>query len=220
MNETPSNEPSKSKFAIWAPIVISLAALIGGGVGWTVERYLQRERQQEERMEVAKKEGQRLNNEYLVKIQVALAKTKAISDELTSQYVEYPWGILESYVAKATRDGHDKHALMYQSISSLIRYNTEIILLLDSYEPHILTEPFRSQAAELRHHAQRYIDRFEALPKVVVTKQQLPEAKRFPAEFPAALKAEIQARASQESLIKSTDPSLKRYCVNSREAFR
>lgn len=187
-------DPAKSKAAVWTPILVAIAVSVGSAVGWGYERFTQREKQREEQLAATLKENQRLLAEYLIKIQVTLEKTKTISDELNAQYLEPGWGILESYVIKATRDGHDKHALMYQRISRLVRHNAEIVSLLDGYEPYVISSKYREQAAEFRDHAQRYIDRFEALPKIVVTKQQLPVAKIFPAEFPSALQAEIAAR--------------------------
>ena len=187
-------DPSKSKAAVWLPIVIALAGAIGSAAGWLYEHVSQLEKQREERATTAAKENDRLIKDYLAKIQLALSKTKVISDELNSEYLEPGWGILESYVIKASRDGHDKHALMYQRISRLIQQNGEILTLLDGYEPYALTDDYKKQAAEFRDHAQRYIDRWEVIPKVIVTKQQLPVAKVFPNRFPPAVQGEIEAR--------------------------
>lgn len=183
-------DPSKTKPAVWTPIVISLLLAIGSTGGWLYERY----NQSQERSLAAQRENQRLIDEYLVKIQIALEKTKTISDELRQDYLEPGWGILESYVIRARRDGHDKHALMYQRISRLVQHNAEIVSLLDGYASYTLTDEFRKQAAEFRDHAQRYIDRWEVVPKIIETKQQLPVAKIFPENFPNALQDEIITR--------------------------
>ncbi len=193
-------DPSKTKVAVWLPIIVAAFVAIGSGAGWLYEKHVQNERQHEERTQAAAKENERLINEYLLRIQVALEKTKVISDEINASYLEPGWGILESYVIKARRDGHDKHALMYQRISRLVQHNGEILSLLDGYQPYILTIEFKKQSAEFRDHAQRYIDRWEVVPKIVVTKQQLPVAKVFPREFPVAVQHEIEARKSRQAL--------------------
>lgn len=191
-------DPSKTKIAVWLPIVVSISVAIGGGVGWLYEKQSQSHRQQDERIQAATKENERLINEYLVRIQIGLEKTKVISEELYASYLEPGWGILESYVIKARRDGHDQHALMFQRISRLVQHNAELLSLLDGYQPHIQSGELKKQSAEFRDHAQRYIDRWEVVPKIVVTKQQFPVAKIFPREFPAAVQREIDARKSKQ----------------------
>jgi hypothetical protein len=192
-------DPSNTKAAVWLPIIVSVSVAVGGGIGWLYERVTQDRRQQEERIHAAAKENERLVNEYLVRIQVALDETKVISDELYASYLEPRWGIMESYVIKARREGHDKNALMFRRISRLVHRNGQILSLLEGYHPYILSEEFKKQSAEFRDHAQRYIDRWEAVPQIVVTKEQLPVAKAFPSEFPAAVQREIEVRKSMQA---------------------
>lgn len=80
-----------------------------------------------------------------------------------------------------------------------MRQNSEILSLLDGYSPHALTADFRKQAAEFIDHAERYVDRWEVVPKVVETGQMLPTAKVFPAGFPTAVQGEIDARNAKTS---------------------
>src|SRR5262245_51311892 len=193
---SPSRDPSKTRVAVWLPIIIAASVAIGGAIGWFYDKQSQRAAKEQERVEGLAKENQRLLNEYLVKIQVNLEKTKVISDELSESYLEPGWGILESYVIKARRDGHGKHALMYRRIARLVQSNAEIVSLLDNYTPYALTEDFRKQAAQFRDHAQRWIDRWEVVPEIVATGQQLPVAKVFPRDFPQAVQQEVDARKS------------------------
>lgn len=189
-----SKDPSKSVAAVWVPIIIALSVAAGGGFAWLYDRVAQSNREESERAQKATQESQRLIAEYLSKMQLKLQETKSLSDQLNRDYLVPGWGILESYVEKARSDGHDKHALMFGLISELVQRNSEILALLDGYEPYALTNEFRTQAAEFREHARTYIIRFKAIPKTVENRQQLPTWKVFPVAFPAALAGEIGAR--------------------------
>lgn len=198
---------SETRAAVWVPILLSVVISIGSLIGWLSERHDQSERQindlkaAEAKEEAARvSENQRLIDDYLLKVQTILGKNKVISAELRAEYLEPGWGILESYVIKARRDGHDKHVLMYKRISRLVQQNSEILSLLDSYIPHAITPEFKKQTEEFTDHAQRYIDRWEAVPTVVETKQQLPVAKVFPSKFSVALQNEINARKKQSAV--------------------
>ncbi|WP_057396134.1 hypothetical protein [Pseudomonas fluorescens] len=139
-------------------------------------------------------ENQRLITEYLSKIQLKLEETISLSEQLNRDYLVPDWGILESYVLKARKDGHDKHALMFGLISKLVQRDAELVSLLEGYEPYALTNEFKMQATEFRTHARTYVVRFEAIPKTVENGQQLPVWKVFPTGFPVALQKEIAAR--------------------------
>lgn len=193
--------PSRStaSAATWLPILLSVAVAVGSLVGWVYERHSQSEKLRNEQVAAQAKENQRLTNEYLFKLHATLVSNKGLSDELNADYSEPGWGILESYVIRARRDGHGEHVLMYQRINRLVRQNAEILSLLGGYLPHAITPEFKTQAEAFTDHAQRYIDRWEVVPKVVETRQMLPMAKVFPPDFPAAVQGEIDARKARAS---------------------
>ena len=139
-------------------------------------------------------EDQRLIDDYLVRIELGLSTTKTISDEFKTTG-ESRAGILESYLQLAQRDGAELHALMAKRIDRLVETDAEIVKLLDGYEPHILTPEFKTEAAKFRNHAQRYIDRWAAVPAAVKTGQQLQSALKFPLAFPEAVRQEKEARS-------------------------
>jgi hypothetical protein len=189
-----TGDASKTVAAVWIPIIVSISLAVGGGLAWFYERYSEEQQREEAEVEQLAKENSRLVREYLVRIKTKLEETKSVSDQLNEDYLEQGWGILESYVIKARQDGHDRHALMFQLISRLVRRNAEIVELLEGYAPYIQTEQLRSQSMAFREHAKTYIDRWEAIPKVVETERQLPVWKVFPSEFPEAVNGVIEAR--------------------------
>lgn len=189
-----TRDPSKTVAAIWVPIIVAVSVAVGGGIAWTYDKKVQADREVTEKQQKAQSDNQRLITEYLSKVQVKLEATKSLSDQLNHDYLVPGWGILESYVEKARTDGHDKNTLMFGLISQLVQRDAEIVSLLEGYEPYALTDEFKSQAAEFREHARTYVIRFDAIPKTVEKRQQLPNWKVFPTGFPPALQKEIAAR--------------------------
>ncbi|KPU61989.1 hypothetical protein AN403_6147 [Pseudomonas fluorescens] len=203
-NQTPSDtaassasaakDPSKTVAAVWIPIIVAVSVAIGGGISWIYDKKAQVDHEVAEKQQMVQSENQRLITEYLSKIQLKLEETKSLSEQLDRDYLVPHWGILESYVFKARDDGHDKHALMYGLISKLVQKDSELVTLLEGYEPYALSNEFKLQAAEFREHARTYVIRFEAIPKTVANGQQLPPWKVFPIGFPDALQKEIASR--------------------------
>jgi len=189
-----TKDPSKTIAAVWIPIIVAVSVAISGGIAWVYDKKTQADRELVEKQQKAQSENQRLINEYLSKMQLKLEETKSLSDQLNHDYLVPGWGILESYVLKARKDGHDKHALMFRLISNVAQRDAELVSLLEGYEPYTLTDEFKIQAAEFREHARTYVIRFEAIPKTVENGQQLPVWKVFPNGFPVALKKEIDTR--------------------------
>ncbi|MBD0678665.1 hypothetical protein [Pseudomonas sp. PSB11] len=194
-----TKDPSKTVAAVWIPIIVAVSVAIGGGIGWIYDKKVQAAHEVAEIQQKVQTENQRLITEYLSKIQLKLEETKSLSEQLNRDYLVPSWGILESYVLKARENGHDKHVLMYGLISTLVQKDSELVTLLEGYEPYALSNEFKMQAAEFREHARTYVIRFEAIPKTVVTGQQLPPWKVFPVGFPGALQKEIAARKALSS---------------------
>jgi len=110
-------------------------------------------------------ENQRLLNEYLTKIKVQLTESKSIYHQLTEQYLEPGWGILESYVIKARRDGSAKNTLMFAFTTDLVGRDSKIAELLEGYAPYASATEFKTQSDEFLEHARTYVLRFGVLPQ-------------------------------------------------------
>ena len=130
---------------------------------------------------------------HLVPIRRLLDENGEISSQLRQRYVEYPGGIQESYYAKVVRDGEAKHRDMKDMIDRLNRNNLGILSHLEAYgEP--LTEDLREQIGFFREHAERYDQRWKALPQAAAKGAELPVAQpMFPPGFPRAINGEIAA---------------------------
>ena len=101
---------SKSRSAVWIPILLAITTAIGSAGGWLYEKHRQDNLRSEEktqlveaekkrRLETKIAENKRLLNEYLFKIDLALQSTKKISDELKSpQYIVKRGGDYSSHM--------------------------------------------------------------------------------------------------------------------------
>lgn len=190
-------DASKTPHAVWAPIIISALVALGSASGWIYERRSKTEELAVAKIQEEQREELRLLQEYLVPIELALQTTKGIYQDLRDESLEPGWGVLESYVIKASREGVEKHALLNKRINRMVANNAKIISLLEGYAPYVLTDEFKQEAAEFREHAQNYIDRWDIVPTTIQRKEQLPVAKVFPQQFPTAVREEIIARKAK-----------------------
>ncbi|SPE33997.1 hypothetical protein SBA2_820008 [Acidobacteriia bacterium SbA2] len=135
----------------------------GGAMGF--EQHEIRVRAVQEASRRQETENQRLLNEYLTKIKVQLTESKSIYHQLTEQYLEPGWGILESYVIKARRDGSAKNTLMFAFTTDLVGRDSKIAELLEGYAPYASATEFKTQSDEFLEHARTYVLRFGVLPQ-------------------------------------------------------
>jgi hypothetical protein len=106
---------------------------MGGAARWGFEQHEIRVRAVQEATRQPETENQRLLNEYLTKIKVQLTESKSIYNQLAEQYLELGWGILESYIIRARRDGSAKNALMLARMTDLVGRDSKIAELLEGY---------------------------------------------------------------------------------------
>jgi hypothetical protein len=198
-------DPSKTRLAVWLPIVIAACVALGGSVSWVYSLYEASTKQKaddaaaqtKEASEATKakaEENARLLNTYLLPIQLKLKLSLSIYKQLSDHYLVPGYGILESYVKMAREQGSDKVALQYGLITDLVGVDSQIEGLLEGYDPSHLTTMFKSESDKFLDHAQTYIIRFKAVPKVITSGGELPIWKPFPAGFPSALEDEIARR--------------------------
>jgi hypothetical protein len=191
----PTKDLSKTRSAVWLPIIITASVAIGSSAAWIYEKYDQHQKQVNAQSEELRATNERLLRDYLLPIQVDLQDTKSISTQLRDQ-CEPGQGILESYVIKVRRDGNEKNVIMFGLMTDLVGKNAEIVSLLEGYAKNgnALTDDFITQSAAFREHARTYGVRFKALPAYIGIGGQLPNWEPFPQQFPDALNHEIAER--------------------------
>jgi hypothetical protein len=226
----PASDPSKTKLAVWFPIVISASIALGGLVGWLYSLHASSVKEREEvsatRLKDAKEvvktkadNNERLLSTYLLPIQLKLKLSLSIYRQLSDQYLVPGYGILESYVGMARDQGQDKVALQYALITDLVGIDSQIEGLLEGYDPSHLTPAFKSESDKFLEHAHTYLVRFKALPSVIAAGGELPRWKPFPAGLPSALEDEIAMRqerpADSSKKVTFTEPANASAAANS-----
>jgi hypothetical protein len=178
----------KSNWAVWLPILLTTAGLIGGGFSWVWNQI-------ENRRMAVRDENLQLNHAYLVPIQQELEETEQYSDRLKQDGVP-GWGILESYVINAEQSGFENNKPRLREITHLVAANAKIVELTSQYEANStpLTPEFSVEAKQYRDYARVYQDRFDDLPSYIQQRKQLPVWEGFPEGLPAAVAKEIEAR--------------------------
>lgn len=189
-------DPAKGIWAVWIPIVATVAGLLGSGVGWGVSQYVELRKQTAAAVSDEIATQNRMIQDFLVPIQQNLRLTASVYKQLEN-YNERGWGILESYVIKETEGRNQSSALTFPLITNIVELDAEINSLLKRYAPYQLTSEFKSDSAAFLEHANTYIIRVKALPDIIKTKGALPSWKPFPKSFPASVEREIAARRSQ-----------------------
>jgi hypothetical protein len=185
-----SVDASKTRLAVWVPIVVSALVALAGGSAWMYARH----DQYQANVVATERENLKLWCQ-LKRIQSELEETQNLSHDLQQHFLENPWGILESYVIKAKRLGEKPNVLMATKIDSLVRLNDDTVFRMRLYRLNALEKAFSQQAEAYIYHATNYSDRWRAVPRVVQSGGQLPYAVPFPQQLPNALDAEIQMRA-------------------------
>jgi hypothetical protein len=215
-------DPSKSKWAVWIPIVVSVMTLVGGGIGWGISQWMaiDKDRHQEAllqkekddarkeraaaraiaqkekadaKADAQKAEDDRLLRSYLGPLRTKLQLSASVYDQLAKQ-MQSPVGVLEWYVSEVRQVGRPQLSLAFGLMTDLVQKNSEIMTLLDGYVEDALTPAFKAEASRFRGHANTYAIRFKALDGVIASGKSLPPWMAFPAGFPSAVEEEIAAR--------------------------
>lgn len=131
-------------------------------------------------------------------IATLLKDNQVLIQELQSEpFAEKDSGILESYLAKIRRDGVAKHAGMKQRLDALAENNTAIVTLIKACAPHAKTPAFTMEADKFRNHASAWRDRWNSVMELFMAGgNYAASGVPFPARFPAAVDAEIEAAKS------------------------
>jgi hypothetical protein len=176
----------------WIAAVCGVLTLVFGG-GWYST--WQQNRRQEAAHQQAIADGQ------LKPILVLLAQNLDLKNELDGpEYNEPGWGIQESYLIKAKRNGAKANAVMREKIDDLVKNDEHIVVLVEQHLPFANTNAFKQQGTAFIQHAKRYADRWHALPDILETSGDFPTAEPvFPRDFPKAVSDEIDALEKRSS---------------------
>jgi hypothetical protein len=126
-------------------------------------------------------------------IAMLLEENQAILKELQAEpFAEKDSGILESYLAKARRDGVPKHADMKQKLDALAENNTAIVTLIKAYAPQAKTPGFVAEGDKFRNYASAWRDRWNSVMELFMAGGNYASSGvPFPAGFSSAVEAEI-----------------------------
>lgn len=103
-------------------------------------------------------------------------------------------GILGSYLAAIRADGVVKHADIKQRLDRLAENNAAILALINLYSTNAKTAAFRAEASRFQRYAIAWRDRWNSVMELFMAGGNYPTAEApFPAEFAAAVEAEIAA---------------------------
>jgi hypothetical protein len=117
-----------------------------------------------------------------------------IKEVQAEPFMEKDSGILERYLAKIRKDGVAKHADMKQRLDQIAENNTAIVTLIIAYAPHAKTAAFTAEADKYRNYASAWRDRWDSVMELFMAGGYYAASEvPFPAEFPAAVDAEIAA---------------------------
>jgi hypothetical protein len=133
--------------------------------------------------------------EELLPIAGLLKEDQALIKELQAEpFLEKDSGILESYLAKIRRDGVVKHADMKQKLDTLAENNTAIVTLIKAYTPQAKTPGLVVEGDKFRNYSSAWRDRWNSVMELFMAGGNYAAAGvLFPAQFPAAVEAEIKA---------------------------
>jgi len=174
----------------WAPILISLIALLGVQ-GW-VMYFLNRYRQKREKY-------QTLLENFLIPFQDRLVQTRGISKQLVDKpslgippHLEYFPKELEKHFASLP-DSDTRKWVWKERIERLHAENHFAIELLDHYGGKIVTPEFRNACEKFRFHANEWEDVWKSKDGQPPSRgNDIPyRANPFPDELEMALKSEI-----------------------------
>jgi hypothetical protein len=122
-----------------------------------------------------------------------LKENQALIQELQVEpFAEKDSGILESYLAKIRRDGVAKHADLKQRLDTLAENNTAIVTLINAHGARAKSLAFTSEADKFRNYASAWRDRWNSVMELFMAGgNYAASGVPFPADFPAAVAAEI-----------------------------
>src|SRR5579871_1037143 len=134
---TAERDPSKTRLAVWLPILISASVAFGGSVSWLYSIHTASVKQQIDDANAKLKEttdatkakanlNEQLLKTYLLPIQLKLEVSLSLYNQLSEQYLVPGYGILESYVKMAREQGSEKVALQYGLITELVAIDSQI----------------------------------------------------------------------------------------------
>jgi phosphomevalonate kinase len=128
-------------------------------------------------------------------VSTMLKENQALIKELQAEpFTEKDSGILESYLAKIRKGGVAKHGDMKQRLDQIAENNTAIVTLIKAYSPHAKTAAFTAEADKYRNYASAWRDRWNSVMELFMAGGNYAASEvPFPAEFPAAVDAEIAA---------------------------
>jgi hypothetical protein len=195
MQQPAEPDPSKTKWAVWIPIIVAVSGAVGSGLTWGINQFTEARKEQLATKNAEKAKNERLLKEYLIPIETKLDYNQSVYKQLSSIEAIPGYGVLRSYVIRA-REGTDKalQAISFPLITDLVKNDAEISLLLERYETDALTDSFKQESKNFLEHAHTFIISVQALPKMIEAGADLPTLIPFPQGFPGALEGEIAKR--------------------------
>jgi hypothetical protein len=197
LGAAPQSDHSKTKWAVWLPIIIAISVLAGGAVSWGYGQYTTGQKERTDSINAQRVESDRLLKSSLLPTQVKLSLRRSILEQINKHYLVPGYGILESYVLLAKQGSVKPLALPFGLITELVKTDAEIVTLLEGYDASHVTAEFKKESDNFLEHARTYIIRFKALPDIISSGADLPQWKTFPEKFPSALEGEIAARRAE-----------------------
>jgi len=163
-------------------------------ISWAWGEYVAHQKEIATKAKAEQDENKRLLRTYLLPVATTLTVTESVKDELDRTNGITGYGILESYVYRARQDGEQSESLAFEQMANLVSLDTNLIALLEAYDPDHKMEEFKQESDAFLKHANTYVSRFKALPKVIASGEELPSWTPFPPGFPSALENEIRTR--------------------------
>jgi hypothetical protein len=205
-------EHAKHQLAIWLPIIIAALAALGGGGAFVLSQWQAHEALVRELADEAKKasaeeqknrlqraaENEKIVSVYLVNVQTDLDRAAEIKNELDNTYSYNKTGVLESYVYNA-RERHGAGLQMeLNQIHALADRNKDIEFRVKSYLP-CAGPRYHEASLEFLKYADIWLARAASIEVIAKTTESIPVFATFPADFPAALQAEIARRRTMRA---------------------
>ena len=95
------SDPSKSKWAVWIPIVVSVMTLVGGGIGWGIGQLTHYLEDAQQKVDAQKAKDDLLLRSYLEPLRAKLQLDASVYEQLVGHFVPPSIGVLEWYVSEA-----------------------------------------------------------------------------------------------------------------------
>ena len=150
-NRPASIDPSKTYWAVWIPILATACTLVGSAIGWGITQYQTGAEASIKQTVDDRNKNELLSRTYLIPIEDNLKLNQGTFEKLNAEYHEPGWGVLESYVLKARRNGDPKkQTLEFGLMTDLVKRDVEIITYIKQYKSQAvpLTTTFSEQSLE------------------------------------------------------------------------